>query len=81
MGGGVGFGEDELLGGMKQGFTRDAADVEASAAEGGAFLDQRDLEAELGGAEGADVAAGAGADDDQIEGLGRHEDWELRVWS
>ena len=81
VGGGVGFGEDELLGGMKQGFTRDAAHVQASAAEGGAFLDQRDLEAELGGAEGADVAAGAGADDDQIEGLGRHEDWELRVWS
>ena len=42
------------------------------AAESGAFLDEGDLEAELRGAEGADVPAGAGADDDEVEGQGRH---------
>jgi hypothetical protein len=69
VGGGVVFGEDELLGGVEQGLAGNAADVEAGAAEGGAFLDEGDLEAELGGAEGADVAAGAGADDDEVEGI------------
>jgi hypothetical protein len=62
-------GEDDVLGGVEQGLARNAADVEAGAAEGGAFLDERDLEAELRGAEGAHVAAGAGADDDKIEGV------------
>ena len=73
MFGGVFLREQEVLGGGEQGLTRDAADVEAGAAEGGAFVDEGDLEAELGGAEGAHVAAGAGADDDEIESLGcRH---------
>ena len=35
----------------------------------GALLDAGDLQAELGRADGADVAAGAGADDDEIVGL------------
>ena len=52
---------------MQQRLRRDAADVEAGAAEGGALLDAGDLHAELRGADGADIAAGAGADDDDIE--------------
>ena len=74
VGGGVRAGEDKLLGGMKQRFAGDAADVEASAAEGAAFVDEGDFEAELRGAKRADVAARAGADDDQVEGSrsGRH---------
>jgi hypothetical protein len=72
--GGVLLGEDDVLGGVEQGLARDAADVEAGAAEGGALLDERDLQAELGGAEGAHVAAGAGADDDEIVGGGPWED-------
>ena len=61
--GGVVAGEDELLGGIEERLARDAAHVEAGPPEGGALLDQRDLEAELRRAEGADIAAGAGADD------------------
>lgn len=72
MGGGVGFGEGVVFGGVQQGLGRDAADIQAGAAQGGAFIDEGDLEAELGGAEGANVAAGAGADDDEVEG--RHEE-------
>ena len=54
---------------VEQRFCRDAADVEAGAAEGGAFLDEGDLETELRGAEGAHVAAGAGADDGNVKGI------------
>ena len=67
--GGEGVLPPRTFGGMQQGFRGDAADVEAGAAVGGALLDDRDLEAELRRADGADVAAGAGADDDQIVGL------------
>jgi hypothetical protein len=67
VGGGVALGEGDVFGGVEEGLARDAADVEAGAAEGGAFLDERDLEAELGGAEGAHIAAGAGADDDEVK--------------
>ena len=56
----------EHLGGVQQRLRRDAADVEAGAAEGGALLDHRDLHAELRRADGADIAARAGADDDEI---------------
>jgi len=66
--GGVLLGEDVVLGGGEEGLARNATDVEAGATESGAFLDEGDLEAELGGAERAGVAAGAGADDKEIEG-------------
>ena len=56
-----------MLAGVEQRLAGNAADVEAGAAERGAFVDERDLEAELRGAKGADVAAGAGADDDEVE--------------
>src|SRR3954471_17863180 len=46
---------------------RNAAPVQADAAEIG-FFDDRGLEAELRGADRGDVAAGAGADDDNVEG-------------
>ena len=47
---------------------RDAADIEASAAEGGALLHHRGLHAKLRRANGADIAAGAAADDDEVVG-------------
>ncbi len=47
---------------------RDAAPVEADAAEPLA-LDDRDLEAELRGADRGDIAAGAAAEDGEVEGL------------
>ena len=55
------------FGGMQQGLRRNAADIEAGAAMGGALFDDRDFEAELGRADGADIAAGAGADDGEIK--------------
>ena len=48
----------------------DAADVEAGAAEGLALLDDGSLQAELRRPDGADIAARAGADDDEIVGHG-----------
>jgi hypothetical protein len=53
----------EEFGGVEHGLRGDAADVEAGAAKGFAALDAGGLEAELGAADGAHVAAGAGADD------------------
>ena len=58
----------EHFGGVQQRLRRNAADVEAGAAVGRALLDHRDLQAELRRADGADIAAGAGADDDEIVG-------------
>ena len=58
----------EHLRGVKQRLGGDAADVEAGAAERLALLDHGDLHAELRGADRADIAAGAGADDDEIIG-------------
>src|SRR5215212_4255986 len=49
---------------------RDAADVEARSADL-ALVDEGDLEAELRGAESGGVAAGPGAEDDEIEVVGR----------
>ena len=54
------------LGRAQQRLGRDAAPVEADAAQMLA-LDQRRLHAELRGADRRDVAAGAAADDDQVE--------------
>src|SRR5262249_9064101 len=45
----------------------DAADVEAGAAERAILLDARHLHAELGGADGGRVAAGARPDHDEVE--------------
>ena len=65
----------ERLGGVQQGLRGDAADVEAGAAVGGPLLHHGRLEAELGGPDGADVTAGAGADDDEIVGHGNLTRW------
>ena len=59
------------LGRAQQRLGRDAAPVQADAAEIG-FLDNRSLEAKLRRADGGDVAAGAGADDDDVEGCVGH---------
>src|SRR5271170_7220038 len=56
----------ENLGGAEQRLGRDAAPVETDAAEIIA-LDDGGLEAELRGADGADIAARARADDDDVE--------------
>ena len=56
----------EQLGGVQQRLRRNAADIEAGAAEGGALLDHRGFQPELRRANGADIAAGAGADDDEV---------------
>src|SRR5262249_31647698 len=58
------------VGGVEQGLGRDAADVHADAAEL-LLLDDGDREAELGGADGADIAARSAAEDDDIVGI-RH---------
>ncbi len=58
----------EHLGGVEQRLGRDAADVEAGAAERLALLDDGDFHAELRRADRADIAAGPGADDDEIVG-------------
>jgi hypothetical protein len=57
----------ELLGDMDHRLGRDAADIQAGAAELGA-LDDDGVDAELAGADGADIAAGSGADDEQLAG-------------
>ena len=56
----------EQLGGVQHRLRRNAPDIEAGAAEGLVLLDHRDLHAELRRPDGADIAAGAGADDDEI---------------
>ncbi|EGE56106.1 hypothetical protein RHECNPAF_750070 [Rhizobium etli CNPAF512] len=56
----------EHFGGMQQRLRRNAADVQAGAAIGGALFDNGDLEAELGCLDGADIAARAGSDNDHI---------------
>ena len=60
----------KFLRGREQGLRGDAADVEAGAAEGLVLFDNGDLEAQLRGADGADIAARPGSDDDEIV---RHE--------
>ncbi len=65
--GGFLFREDEMIARSEERFARDAADVEAGAAEVGVFLDEGGLESELGGTDGADIAARARADDDDVE--------------
>ena len=59
----------EQVRGLQQRLGRDAADIEAGAAEGRALLDHRHLHAELGGADRRHIAAGTGADHDEVEGF------------
>src|SRR5690606_24281 len=54
----------EFLGRVDQRLRRDAADIEAGAAEPAALDDHR-IDAELAGADRTDIAAGAGADHEQ----------------
>ncbi len=56
----------EQLGRMQQRLRRDAADIQAGAAEGLVLLHHRGLQAELRRADRADIAAGAGADDHKV---------------
>ncbi len=56
----------ENLGGMQQRLRRDAAHVEARAAERGVFLDECGFKAKLRGAKRGYVAAGAGANDEEV---------------
>ena len=53
--------------GVQQGFRRDAADVQAGAAEGVAPFDHGHLQAKLRAADGADIAAWTGAEDDHVK--------------
>ena len=62
----------EQFGGVQQRLGRNAADVEAGAAEGRPLLDHRNLHAELRSANGGDVAARARADDREVERV-RHD--------
>ena len=64
----LGLGVD--FAGIEHRLAGDAADVEAGAAQRGPLLDAGDLHAELGRADGGDVAAGAGADHHQVVTLG-----------
>src|SRR5690606_37387963 len=59
-------GRLEILGGVEHRLRRNAADVEASAAERLAAFDARGLEPELSGADRGDVSAGAGTDDEDV---------------
>jgi hypothetical protein len=63
----------ETLARLEQRFRRDAADPQARPAEGGLLLDAGHFEPELCAADGGDVAAGAGADHDEVECLSVHE--------
>ena len=55
---------------LEQRLGRDAAPVQAGAAEHRRALDDRGLQPELRGADGGDVAAGSGADDDDVVFVG-----------
>ena len=60
-------GSLEIFGGVKHRLGRDAADVEAGAAERLAALRAGGLQPELRGADRGDIAAGAGADHQDVE--------------
>ena len=62
---------------LEQRLGRDAAPQQTGPAERFLLLDDRDVQAELRGADGGDVAAGAGADDDHVV-LVRHS--QPRRW-
>src|SRR3990170_6739649 len=58
------FAQD--LRGVEQGFGRDAAGVQADAAQAGVLFDESDLLASVGGIEGGGVTAGARTEDDDF---------------
>ncbi len=62
------LGRVKAFGGVQQSFGRDAADVEAGAAELLALLNTSDLHAELGAANRGHVTAGSGAYNNHIVG-------------
>src|SRR5262245_30372505 len=64
--------------GGDHGLRGDAADVEARAAEE-ILVDDGHLLAELGEADGADVAGGTGAEDDDVTGCGHGVMWWTRA--
>ena len=65
-------------GGLEQGLGRDAAAMEAGAADL-VLVDESDLQTELRGPESGRVAAGSGAEDDEIEVV-RRADGHRRGW-
>ena len=64
--GGHRLGLVDHRGGMQQRLGRDAAHVEADAAEGGVALDQHGVHAQVGGTERGRVATRTGAEHDQL---------------
>ena len=62
----------ELLGTGQQRLGRDAADIEAGAAQRLALFDAGRLQAKLCGADGGNITAGSTADDDNVVGFLRH---------
>ena len=67
-----------IRGRLQQRLGRDAADIQAGAAEGCAPVHAGDRHAELGGADGADIPGRTAADDDEIVGRIRHVVGPLR---
>lgn len=59
-------GFDVFFAGFEERLAGDAADAQAGSTEGGFLLDAGDVEAELCGANGGDVAGWAGADNDEV---------------
>ena len=57
----------EMVGGIQERLGRDAANVQAGAAQGLATLNHSGFQAQLGAADGADIATRAGADHDHIK--------------
>ena len=64
VGGVAGVGDE--LGGVQHGLGRNAADVQAGAARPLAGIDERDLHALVGRQERRRIAAGTGAEDDEL---------------
>ena len=67
----------EKLGGVEQGLGRDAADIEAGAAQSLAALDAGGLEAELGRTDRGHIAARAGTDHQNVEVVFSHSHFPL----
>jgi len=57
---------------MQQRLGRNAADVQAGAAQGAALFNAGDLQAQLSSADGGDITAGTAADDDHIKRILAH---------
>ena len=60
------FGLQKAFAGFQQGFAWNTANAQTSPTKGGSFIDAGDIQAELGGANGGDIPAGATPNDDQI---------------